>query len=235
MAISLELENYLLDLVKKNYEEIAVEFDLTRRKELWPKMYQWAEMVPENSRVLDIGCGNGRLLEAFKNKKIDYLGLDNSQSLLEKARERYAGKKFLFGDILNLPNLGEALFPTVFCLAVLQHFPGQTLRLKALKQLKSKMSPEGRLFISVWNLWKNSKYRPLLFKSYCLKILGKNRLGFNDLVFPWKDSRGVAKSKRYYHAFTKREMGKLFRLAGLQIESLERDQYNYWYILKIKK
>lgn len=233
--MSPEIENYLLDLVKKNYEEIAVEFDLTRQKELWPKIYQWAEMVPENSRVLDVGCGNGRLLEAFKDKKIDYLGIDSSQSLLERARQRYAGKRFLFGDILDLQDFGDGFFSAVFCLAVLQHLPGQARRLQALEQLKRRLAPGGRLFISVWNLWANPKYRSLLFKNYWLKILGKNQLGFNDLIFPWKDSRGVAKSKRYYHAFTKKEMKKLAHLAGLQIESLARDRYNYWYILKIKK
>lgn len=224
----------LLLVVKRNYEAIAVDFDLTRKKEVWPKMRELAEVVNNNDKVLDVGCGNGRLLEVFVNKKIKYLGIDNSETLIKIAKGNYSNNEFQVGNILSLDQGPENNFDYVFCLAVLQHIPSRELRLQALRQMKSKLAPGGTLIISVWNLWKNKKYRPLIFKNYWLKIIGRNKLGFNDLLFPWVNNRGEKGSERYYHAFTKKELKKLARLAGLKLQKLEGDQYNYWYILKNK-
>jgi len=222
----------LLVVVKKNYEAIASDFDLTRKKEIWPKMRELTTAVPAGARVLDVGCGNGRLLEALENKEIEYLGLDNSEALVEIARKNYPGKQFRVKDVLNLALIPENDFDYIFCLAVLQHIPSRALRLEALKQMAGKLKPGGELIISVWNLWKNKKYRPLLLKNYWLKIIGKHSLDFNDLLFPWKNSRGEETSERYYHAFTKKELKKLARLTELKPQKLECDVYNYWYILK---
>ena len=224
----------LLSVVKNNYEAIAVEFDLTRKKEVWPKMRELAEAVKDNDSILDVGCGNGRLLEVLTNKKIKYLGVDNSEALIKIAKSNYPNNDFQVEDILNLEQEPKNNFDYIFCLAVLQHIPSRELRLRALEQMKDKLAPDGMLIISVWNLWKNKKYRPLIFKNYWLKIIGRNSLGFNDLLFPWVNNRGEKGSERYYHAFTKKELKKLVRLVGLKPQKLERDQYNYWYILKNK-
>jgi SAM-dependent methyltransferase len=154
--------------------------------------------------------------------------------LIKLAKINYSQREFRVGDILELDQLPETNFTTIFCLAVLQHIPGRDLRLKALKQMSAKLAPSGQLIISVWNLWQNRKYRSLLFKNYWLKILGRNKLGFNDLLFPWKNSRGEEVSERYYHAFTKKELKKLARLTGFRIIELKRDQHNYWLILENK-
>jgi len=222
----------LLELVRRNYQEIAADFDMTRKKEVWPKIRELAESVKDNSKVLDAGCGNGRLLEALEGKQINYLGIDNSPALIKIAKVNYPSHDFRVHDLLSLSRLPEGNFDYIFCLAVLQHIPGRKLRLQALQELKTKLAPSGQIIISVWNLWKNKKYRILLFKNYWLKITGRNGLGFNDLLFSWKNSRGEKTSERYYHAFTKKELKKLARLAGLKPQKLETDRYNYWYILK---
>ncbi len=222
----------LLDLVKRNYQEIAADFDATRKKEIWPKMRELAEIVGERASVLDVGCGNGRLLEAFSNKTIKYLGLDNSPALVALAKSNYPDKEFRVLDILDLKLIPENNFDYIFCLAVLQHIPSQEMRLKSLKQMAAKLSPRGKLIISVWNLWKNKKYQPLLLKNYWLKITGRNELDYNDLMFPWRNSAGQKTSQRYYHAFTKRELEKLIKSAGLKVQQGTRDKHNFWYVLE---
>lgn len=221
----------LLDLVKRNYQEIAVDFDATRKKEIWPKMRELADTVEEGNSILDLGCGNGRLLEAFKGKNIKYLGLDNSEELIRLAKKNYPDKEFRVADAVNLESISEDNFDYIFCLAVLQHIPSRDLRCQSLVQMRNKLAPQGKIVISVWNLWKNKKYRPLLLKNYWLKIIGRNKLDHNDLLFPWKDSTGQETSKRYYHAFTRKELKKLSRLAGLEIQQDKRDSHNFWYIL----
>src|SRR3989338_4162555 len=88
----------LLELVKRNYEEIVVDFDNTRKKYLWPELIKLAEMVIDGDRVLDAGCGNGRLAGAFNEKKIYYLGVDNSEKLIATANENFLDSRLRGND-----------------------------------------------------------------------------------------------------------------------------------------
>jgi len=225
----------LLTLVKRNYQEIAADFDATRRKELWPEISRQAAAAKNNSDILDAGCGNGRLLEALSDKRINYLGFDNSSALIELAKRNYPGREFMVADILSLnASLPDREFDYIFCLAVLPHIPSQTLREEALRQLKDRLKPDGRLIISAWNLWGNKKYRPLIYKSYWHKLWGKSDLDFKDLIFPWKNAQGQEVSQRYYHAFTSGELKRLGQSVGLQIIEQKKDFNNYWLILQRK-
>lgn len=234
-----EMVEKLLNLVQSNYQIIAADFATTRKKEIWPEVKVLAEKIENGSRVLDVGCGSGRLLEALSDKDIDYLGVDTSAELLQLASARYPQKKFATGNILDLSAVGGHDFVYVFCLAVLPHIPGQSLRIKALKELKSKLGPEGRIILSAWNLWPAANGRErfywLILKGWLAGLLGfghPGRMDFGDLVFPWKDSQGKEISLRYYHAFSGQELRNLVRQAGLKIESFKRDKFNYWLILK---
>jgi 2-polyprenyl-3-methyl-5-hydroxy-6-metoxy-1,4-benzoquinol methylase len=229
-----EIANNLLNLVKRNYQEIATEFDLTRKKFLWPEIKNLTDNIKEGDKVLDVGCGNGRLLEVLKNKNINYLGVDNSSELIKIARNNYPNYKFLVADILDLSQIPVDSFDYVFCLAVLPHIPGKKLRMKALRELKKKVKNSGKIIISAWNLWgqkTNKKYRFLIIKNGCLKILGKNNLDFGDIIFPWKSSNGKTSSKRYYHAFTRAGLKSLVLKTGIHLEKIKKDAFNYWLIL----
>lgn len=227
----------LLALVRRNYQEIAADFDATRRKEIWPEARRLAEEVKDGDSVLDAGCGNGRLLEAWPNKEINYLGFDSSSSLVELAKKNYPSRCFMVGDILamdSLTRLDKEKFDHIFCLAVLPHIPGRELRQEVLRKLATRLKPGGRLIISAWNLWTKRKFRSLIFKSYWSKILGKSGLDFNDLIFPWRSASGEKTSQRYYHAFTKSELRNLSLAAGLRVTELKKDEHNYWIILQNK-
>lgn len=234
----------LLNLVRDNYQAIASEFDATRKKEIGSEIRLFANKVKAGDSILDLGCGNGRLLEALKEKEIKYLGVDNSSELIKLAQNNYPDNKFVVGDILELENTPDILelansrevlngtYDFIFCLAVLQHIPSRELRIKALKDMSLKLKNGGEIIISNWNLWAHKKYRSQLFKRYFLGLFGKKDIEANDLIFPWKNSRGEEKSRRYYHAFTKMEIKKLARLSGLKLLVLKKDQYNIWAVLK---
>lgn len=221
----------LLKIVKDNYRDIAVHFDMSRKKYLWPELSKITSAIPEGSSVLDAGCGNGRLLESLSGKKIDYLGVDNSAELIELAKINYPRYKFLVCDILKLDSL-QLKSDFVFSIAVLHHLPGFDLRLQALNQLLISSKDKGIIVFSVWRMWNNKKYRPLLIKSALKKILGINKLDFGDLLFQWKNNKGEPVSERYYHAFTGRELKKLLSNAGVSSYDLYADAHNYWVTIK---
>jgi len=256
-----QTQQNLLDLVKRNYEEIAVDFNTTRKKYLWPELLKLTEVVKDGDKILDVGCGNGRLLEAFSKKKIEYLGVDNSEKLIKAATKnfqfsifnfqtnsnfQFSSKlqntkyKFQTADILELDKIQEKDFNYIFCIAVLHHLPGEDLRLRALGQMKNKLKPAsidsarggGKIILTVWNLWSRPKFRKLIFKFGLLKLIGKNKLDFGDILFDWKNSKGEKISQRYYHAFTKNNLKKLTLRAGFKIEKIYKDKYNYYLILE---
>lgn len=229
-------QKYLLNIVKRNYEEIADDFNESRKKYIWPEILKLTANIKNKDKVIDVGCGNGRLLEALKNKQVEYLGVDNSARLINIAKSRYANIRFTTCDILELSKIPQINFDYVFCIAVLQNIPGQKLRIIALKQLKNKISQDGRIIISVWNMWSNKwkkkKFKRLIIKFALLKLIKKNNMDWGDLLFDWH-SQGVKRgSKRYYHAFRKRELKKIIKKAGLKIEKIYKDEYNYYAILK---
>ena len=224
--------NNLLKLVHDNYNEIAADFNTTRKKEIWPEMLLFTKNIKDGDRVLDLGCGNGRLIEALKDKKIEYLGIDNSESLIKFASDNYPGYRFIVSDILNLDIIQGEKFDYIFCLATLQHLPSRELRVQALRSMKNSLSEDGKIIISNWNMWAIRKYYFLIIKSFFNKIIFKNNLEFGDIIFPWKNSKGQETSERYYHAFRKNELSRLAKLAGFSNIVIRKYNYNYWLLLK---
>lgn len=228
----------LQNIVKKNYEEVAEHYSETRKKVLWPELLAMANEVPAGARVLDVGCGSGKLLQGFSDKNIEYLGVDPSRKLLDLARQEWGEnekRKFVSGDILNLGKINEYEFDYVFCIAVLQHIPGEKLRVQALRQLRNKIKNDGRIVLSNWNMWSEAfikkGFRRLIFKFLLLKLIGKNRMDFGDILFDWKNPQGDRVSKRYYHAFRLNELKRLAKKAGLKVEKTVKDSHNYYLIL----
>jgi len=226
-----QTQKELLNIVKRNYDEIAEEFSETRNKRLWPELIKLSEEIKNRDKILDVGCGNGRLLEAFKDKEIEYTGVDSSEKLISIAIKKYSKFKiqnfdFKVLNILELGSLPQTKFDYVFCVAVLQHIPGSDLQIAALKQLKNKVSDNGKIIISVWNLWSQKKFRKLIFKFLMLNLIKKNKMDFGDILFTGFNQ----KSQRYYHAFRKRELKRIIRKAGLKIEKIYKDKHNYYVI-----
>ena len=222
----------ILDIVKKNYSEIAAHYSETRKKELWPELVDLTKNIPANARVLDVGCGSGKLLKVLQEKEIYYLGIDPCVELLKKAEDQFLDFKFSKGDILNLGAINELNFDYIFCIAVLQHIPGKDLQIKALKQLKNKLSKDGKIILSVWNLWNQEKYRKLIWKFQFLKLINKNKMDFGDILFDWKNPQGENISKRYYHAFRLFELKRIIKKSGLKIEKIYKDKYNIYASIK---
>jgi len=230
-----QTQKELLDIVERNYEEIAEQYNETRKKHLqplWNGLIKIAKEVKEGDSVMDIGCGNGRLLEAFLGRKINYLGIDKNEKLLSLAKKNYPNYEFIIGDILELGKIPVLDFDYVFLVAMFHNLPGKNLRLQALKQIRNKIKNDGQAVIIAWNMWSQKKFRKVIWKYFLLKLIKKNKMDFGDILFNWKNSQGEAVSQRYYHAFRKREFKKLVRRSGLKIKKLYKDKFNYYLVLK---
>lgn len=57
--------------------------------------------IPHGSRVLDLGCGNGRLTAQLANAGYNVTGIDASDSMLRLAREEYPALRFEQGNAVT--------------------------------------------------------------------------------------------------------------------------------------
>lgn len=226
-------QKYLLNIVKSNYETIAQDFSATRQRLRWPDLEPFVEMVSANQTVLDVGCGDGRLLTILKNRFAEYVGVESSLELAKITSDKINVKsgRVLIGDLLNLNKIVTEKFDWVFCIAVLHHIPSSRLQIKALEQLKERLNDNGRVVLSVWRMWNWPKLRSEIIRQAIRKALGQSKMDFGDIIFEWK--RGE-RSLRYYHFFTERGLRQLIKKSGLIVEQWERGDKNHYIVLKSK-
>lgn len=221
----------ILKIVKDNYEDIAADFDATRQKPIWPVIAEVSKTIPADAKILDVGCGNGRLSQ-YLPSTAEYLGVDSSEALIAIAKKNFPDKSFAIANMLDLSTLPDDHYDIIFCIAAIHHVPSNELRVKTLIEMKKKLTPGGKIYLTAWNLWGIKKFRKLLIVSAFKKIIGLNKMDFGDIVFDWKNTDGQPRSKRYYHAFSSRELKHLARQGGLTIDKLDKDAYNFYTSLK---
>jgi ubiquinone/menaquinone biosynthesis C-methylase UbiE len=210
-----ELAEILLKRVYQDYNRIAPAFSKTRAF-VWPELEFLAELVGPADKVLDLGCGNGRLAGLIRDKGADYLGVDPSERMLESARKKYPQQKFLKASGLALP-FEKGCFDKIFAVAVLHHIPSRRLRLAFLREAGRVLKRSGLLAVTVWNLGQRRflKYR---LKHSLLKAAGRSGLDAGDIFYPFKNKRGEVISQRYLHGFSVAGLKRLSREAGLRVE-----------------
>ncbi len=213
------LAQKILQETESGYDLVSDKFSATR-KFFWRGMEFIGNYVKDGDRVLDFGCGNGRLLELFADKKIEYYGVDPSQKLVDLAQEKYPNSKF---SKLNLSQsslpLEDNFFNSVYSIAVFHHFPSFQYRKKIAEELYRLTAKDGQVIITVWNLWQKN-YIKNIVNNWVDKLLNRSKLDWSDCYISFTDNAGN-KFLRFHHAFTKRELKKLFEGVGFQTEKCE--------------
>ncbi|MBU1131819.1 class I SAM-dependent methyltransferase [Patescibacteria group bacterium] len=198
---------------KQSYDKIAAEFSGTRGL-VWQDIEYLFRFVNENDKILDAGCGNGRLLgnKKLKIKKENYFGIDFSENLIAEAQRKFPGYKFAMVDILNLSDKVNERFDVVFMISSLNHFPKEK-HSAVIKSVKKVLAPGGKIFLVNWNLWNILRKKSVWRKSGKIKLPDFKK--FKDVMTMWQS--GQKQVPLYYYAFTKGEISRLLRANGFRI------------------
>jgi len=103
------------------------------------RVRRYLSAVPAGARVLDAGCGEGVLVDEFRDR-LAITGVDAS----------YSSPHVRQGSVLALP-FADGSFERVLCLDVLEHLSLAEQPI-ALAELHRVLVPGGELFVSVPNL-----------------------------------------------------------------------------------
>lgn len=157
---------------------------------------------PIPGRLLDLGCGTGRLCRHFAAKGYECVGVDLSDEMLEKARAACGFATFLKGNITELNDLNEP-FDYVACLfSTLGMVRGEENRTKVIANAFRLLKPGGRFVLHVHN------------RSFA--GLGWKKWRTRDITMP----QAYGGAPLTLHHFSRGEATSLLRDAGYVVEEV---------------
>ncbi len=142
------------------YEKEAPDYDFNRlstfehRKILSEQIRTLSHLLSKYKpkKILEAGCGTGRILIPLSKKGYDIQGFDLSKNMLAQLKKKDASVKTKVGDIENIPYEKNS-FDFVYSVTVLMHLPDIK---KAFKELYRVTEENGVLVFDVPNkncLW----------------------------------------------------------------------------------
>lgn len=101
---------------------------------------KYLNKFPKDKKILDMGCGEGVLVEQFRNKGYDITGMD-----------LYYSSEFVIKGNITDTKLDSDSFDLILCLDVIEHLNFEEQE-KALKEIHRILKNEGVLLATIPNL-----------------------------------------------------------------------------------
>ena len=118
------------------------------------------DLLRPDSRILDFGCGYGRVLgQLYESGYTNLIGVDTAPAMVDAARLRFPG--ISFQQVVNPPNLAvaDASVDAVLVFAVLTCVPSDHGQRSIMREIRRFLRPSGVLYIS--DLWLQTDIRNL--------------------------------------------------------------------------
>lgn len=83
-----EIAQQILQKTKRDYRDLAEVFSASRFRPWLEVKSLIKKYVKDGMKILDLGCGNGRLLELLKEGVVEYVGVDSCERLIQIAKQK---------------------------------------------------------------------------------------------------------------------------------------------------
>jgi SAM-dependent methyltransferase len=168
------------------------------------------EHCPADGLLLDMGCGTGRLLAAWRGRAV---GVDLSHEMLRVAAAKVPGAALVRLNLTEMAAFPSGTFAAAACLfSTLGMVSGAGNRLRIVGEAARVLRPGGRLVLHAHNLWHNLRDRG--GRAWLL------RGGWRTGDRPMPPHQGVAGLS--LHHFTRGEVCSLVEAAGLRVREVRR-------------
>ena len=201
--------------IKDVYNKIANQFNNTRHR-IWGSVKIFMDSLPPNSKVLELGCGNGKNM--LYRTDLDIEGIDISVEQIKICHKKLL--KVEEGNITKL-NFDNNIFTYMICIATYHHLDNDSDRQKCLKEMYRCLKKGGKILITVWAMEQPEDSNFNFTKT--------------DEMVPWKSKDDGNTYLRYYHIYRKDELKEeINRLCSeFNIEELGWELGN-WYVILSK-
>jgi SAM-dependent methyltransferase len=147
------------------------------------------------SRVLEIGCGAGRLTGYLADLAAETHGIDISPLMVEHCRSAYPRATFAVGDLRDLSGFADGSYDLVVCAYNVLDVLDDAERGVALDEFHRMLAPGGRLLLSSHN----HAFLPHVRRPTSLAARNPVRLLGKLALMPWRvrNHRRVAGQQRF--------------------------------------
>jgi len=137
--------------IRRYYDELSSSYERDR-KHRYHRMVDDLETAlvcryAREARVLELGCGTGLILQRVAKVARDAVGIDLSEGMAQRARER--GLDVRIGNVCELP-FDDGEFDLTYSFKVLAHVPEVE---EALREAARVTKPGGHLVLEFYNPW----------------------------------------------------------------------------------
>ena len=167
-----------------------------------------------NSKVSDVGCGNGRNCLERRNE-LNYTGFEIVDNFIEISRSK--GIRVIKSNILDIKSPDD-IYDYTMCIAVIHHLDSEERRIKSIQELIRITKPGGKILIYVWAKEQEK------FSHY------KN----NSIMVPWKVVKTGEVYDRFYYLFENAELETLVEKSNTDVKIIESgyQRDNYYVIIQ---
>ncbi|MBA2745048.1 MAG: methyltransferase domain-containing protein [Flavisolibacter sp.] len=183
--------------------------------------------LPENGKVLDVGCGNGVISRHLGRLGFNVLGIDVSEKTIEIARNisPMPNVKFMTKSAEELVASGEK-YDAVICSEVLEHLNEPGLLLKVLHDC---LAENGKLIVTVPN---GKGPRETFVTKPILSLRKKNNWIWRTLLkikgmlgYKGTTVQSAADNLDHIQFFSRRDLEKLSGKNGFQITGFGKSNF----------
>jgi len=141
------------------------------------------------SVILDVGCGTGHhVAKLSQNPNIEVLGIDNSQAMVNKAKENYPTLNFQLADVLNRDNFKNNMFTHILCLYFTIYYMEN--KEKFFNNCMDWLMPGGYLIVHLVDRYKFDPILPpgnplyvVSPQKYAKERITKTKINFNEFIY----------------------------------------------------
>jgi SAM-dependent methyltransferase len=174
-----------------------------------------AAAFPDPGRLVDLGCGTGRLCAHFAAAGFECVGVDLSDEMLARARRNAPAAAFVKANLVELAELPERSFDYAACLfSTLGMVRGADNRARVLANAFGLLKPGGRFVLHVHNRYFRGLGRKRVAGQRLKTLFGRAAAG--DLTMP----QAYGGAPLTLHHFTRRGAVRLVQAAGFAVREV---------------